>query len=202
MKKALTGCLLVSVLVLAVGGGALWYFFLRPAWNAGSELVGAAKQWTELAQIDAQVANASDFTPPADGLIAGDTLQRFLAVQQDLEARVGARLATLEAKYREIEAQQTANGQVPSMQQAIGAYGDLFGLLKEAKQAQVDALNAQNLSLAEYRWARNQAYAALALTAMPQVPVGTDAALSANAETLRPHRELLARTLATTWLDF
>lgn len=202
MKKALTGCLLVSLLVLAVGGAALWYFVLRPGWNAASELIDTGKQWTELVQIDAQVANAEEFAPPSDGRLGGDTLQRFLAVQQDLDARIGARLATLETKYREIEAQQQASGQAPSMQQAIGAYGDLFGLLKEAKQAQVDALNAQNLSLAEYRWARNQAYAALALTAMPQIPAGTDAALTANAETLRPHRELLARTLATTWLDF
>lgn len=202
MKKALTGCLLVAVLAIAVGGGALWYFVLRPAWNAGSELLGTAAQYAELAQLDAQVANQDDFTPPADGRLDDETLQRFVAVQQDLDARVGARLATLEARYREIEAEQGASGQVPSMQQALVAYGDLFGLLREARQAQVDALNAQNMSLAEYRWAREQAYAALALAVMPQLPPGTDAALAANAETLRPHRELLARTMATTWLDF
>lgn len=202
MKKGLAGCLIVALLALVVAGGALWWFVLRPMWTAGSELIGAAQQWTELAQLDAQVGNQSPFDPPGDGRLAGETLQRFLAVQQDLDARIGARLATLETKYREIEAQQRASGRQPSLQQAIGAYGDLFGLLKEARLAQVEALNAQNLSLAEYRWARNQAYAALALSAMPQLPAGTDAALAANAETLRPHQELLTRTLATTWLDF
>jgi hypothetical protein len=202
MKKALAGCLIVALLALVVGGGALWYFVLRPGWNAASELVEAGKQWADLAQIDAQVENQGSFEPPADGRLAGDTLQRFLAVQQDLDARIGARLGTLEARYREIEAQQRASGRTPGVQDLLGAYGDLFGLLKEARQAQVEALNAQKLSLAEYRWARNQAYAALALTAMPQLPPGTDTTLAANAEALRPHRELLARTLATTWLDF
>jgi hypothetical protein len=202
MKKALTGCLVVVVLVVVVGGGAFWWFVARPAWQAGSEMVGAARQWAELAQIEQKIDNRADFAAPSDGVIPPETLQRFLAVQQDIDARVGARLGVLETKYKEIEAQQKASGREPDLQQVLAAYGDLFALIKEAKQAQIDALNAQRLSIAEYRWARNQAYAAIALAAMPQLPAGTDASLAANAEQVRPHQELLARTLATTWLDF
>jgi hypothetical protein len=202
MKKALGGCLVVALLVLVVGGGALWWFVLRPAWNAGSEMVAAAQQWTELAQLEQKVQNRDAFDAPPDGVIPADTTQRFLAVQQSIDTRMGDRLKALEAKYDELEAQQRASGREPDLQQVMAAYGDLFGLIKEARLAQIDALNALRMSTAEYRWARGQAYAALALAAMPQVPEGTDAALAANADAVRAHQELLARTLATTWLDF
>jgi hypothetical protein len=202
MKKALGGCLVVALLALVVGGGALWWFVLRPAWNAGSEMVAAAAQWTELAQLEQKVENRDAFDAPADGVIPADTTQRFLAVQQAIDARMGDRLKALETKYDELQAQQRASGREPGLQQVMAAYGDLFGLIKEARLAQIDALNAQRMSTAEYRWARGQAYAALALAAMPQLPPGTDAAVAANAEALRAHHELLARTLATTWLDF
>ncbi len=202
MKKALTGCLIVALLAIVIGGGAFWWFVARPALNAGKEMLCAAEQWAALAQIDQKIENHAEFPAPADGVIPGETLQRFLAVQQAIDARMGDQLKTLEVKYNEIEAAQKASGRDANLQEVLAAYGDLFGLIKQTKQAQIEALNAQSMSLAEYRWAREQAYTALALAAVPQTPEGTATGLAANAEALRPHHELLARTLATTWLDF
>ena len=202
MKKALGGCLVVALLLLVLGGGALWWFVLRPAWQAGSEFMGAATQFAEIAQIDMKVENRTAFTPPSDERIPADALQRFLAVQQTLQTRAGDALAVLEIKYKELEA-RTANGEKPGIGEVLGAYGDLFGLIREAKIAQVDALNAQSMSLEEYRWVRAQAYSALGLAVADNTPEQMQgSALAANAEVLRPHKDLLMKTVAMTWLGF
>lgn len=203
MKKALGGCLVVALLLLVVGGGALWWFVLRPAWQAGSEFMGAATQLAEIAQIEARVDNRTAFAVPDDGAIPPDTLVRFLAVQEALRTRVGDKLAVLEAKYRDLEARTGAQGGEPGLGDVIGAYGDLFGLLREAKLAQVEALNAQGMSLDEYRWARAQAYTALGLVGVDEIPGALqDGAVAANAQQLRDHRALLEQTAATAWLGF
>lgn len=197
MKKALGGCLVVGLLLLVVGGGAVWWFVLRPAWNAGSQFMGAATQLAEIAQIEAKVSNRAPHQAPADGAITPEAWQRFVAVQRSLQAGVGDKLAVLEARYREIEARSDGGG-APGLTDMLGAYGDLFGLLRDAKQAQVDALNAQGMSLEEYRWIRAQAYAALAVADMAP----PDGAAARNAALVRPQRELLAQTAATAWLGF
>lgn len=203
MKKALGGCLVVALLVLVLGGGVLWWFVLRPAWNAGSEFMGAATQFAEIAQIEMKVGNRTPYTPPADDTIPADALQRFVAVQQALQVQVGDKLRLLEGKYRELTARnQTQDGE-PGLTEVLGAYGDLFGLIRDAKVAQVDALNAQGMSLEEYRWVRTQAYSALGLASGDDTPTQLQgSAMATNAERVRPHRELLVQTAATAWLGF
>lgn len=203
MKKALGGCLVVALLLLVVGGGALWWFVLRPAWNAGSEFMGAATQFAEIAQIEMKVANRAPYTPPADETIPAESLQRFVAVQQMLQTQVGDKLRLLEGKYEELEARHQTQGGEPGLTDVLGAYGDLFGLIRDAKIAQVDALNAQGMSLEEYRWVRTQAYTALGLASGDETPTQLQgSAMAANADLVRPHRELLAQTAATAWLGF
>ena len=199
MKKVLGGCLIVALLALVVGGGAAWWFVLRPAWNAGSQFIGAANQLAELAQIEAKVHNRSAFSPPGDGRIPDEALGRFLAVQQSIKDRLGPTLDTLESKYRQIEADAKANGGKPGLADALGAYGDLFTLVRDAKQAQVDALNGQNLSLEEYRWIRGQAYAALAGGTLQPETSAQPTALGDNARRLAPHQELLTNTAVVAW---
>ena len=46
----------------------------------------------------------------------------------------------------------------------VGAYRDLFGVIAEAKHAQVDALNAQAFSLDEYAWVKSRFYEAAGVT--------------------------------------
>lgn len=205
MKKALTGCLLVVVLALVVGAGALWWFVLRPAWDAGSALVGAAEQWQQVAAIEEDVArDDSDFEPPADGRLSATQVQRFVAVQQAIANALGEDWKQLEAKYQALETELKTQGRDASATEAFGAWQDLSGIIVVAKRAQVDALNAAAMGLSEYRWIRGQSYAALGLAAArEQPPAGlADTALAHNAALLRPHTELLQRTMATTWLGF
>ncbi|MEJ5208683.1 MAG: hypothetical protein WDA70_03380 [Lysobacteraceae bacterium] len=198
MKKVLGGCLIVGLLLLVVGGGATWWFVLRPAWNAGSQFIGAATQMADLAKIDTQVKNRAAFTPPADGVISDAGLQRFIAVQSSVRDQVGPALATLEGKYKELQQQ----GQKPGATEVLNAYGDLFSLIRQAKQAEVDAVNAQNLSLAEYRWMRSQVYGALLREGMDgaRKQGGEKVSTDPNLQRLSQHRELLAQTAVMAWL--
>ena len=198
MKKVLGGCLIVGLLRLVVGGGATWWFVLRPAWNAGSQFIGAATQMADLAKIDTQVKNRAAFTPPADGVISDAGLQRFIAVQSSVRDQVGPALATLEGKYKELQQQ----GQKPGATEVLNAYGDLFSLIRQAKQAEVDAVNAQNLSLAEYRWMRSQVHGALLREGMDSARQqgGEKASADPNLQRLSQHRELLAQTAVMAWL--
>lgn len=198
MKKMLGGCLIVGLLLLVVGGGATWWFVLRPAWNAGSQFLGAATQIADLAKLDSQVKNREPFTPPADGVISDAGLQRFIAVQSSLRDQVGSALATLESKYKDLQQQ----GQKPSATEVLNAYGDLFSLVRQAKQAEVDAVNAQNLSLAEYRWMRSHIYGAFLRDGLDgtRQQGESSSSIDPNLKRLEPHRELLKQTAVMAWL--
>ena len=61
----------------------------------------------------------------------------------------------------------------------IGFWRDLGGLASEAKRRQVEALNEQGFSVAEYEWVREQVYLALG---MDTLAVGLDDVVSAAKE--------------------
>lgn len=201
-KKVLGGCLAVVLLLLVVGAGAAYFFVLKPLWQAGAAVMETAQQWQQVAQLEQQIKNRSPFTAPASAQLDARQVADLVAVQQALDARLGTRWQELEAKYKSLQAEQQQDGREPGLQDMFVAYADLSGLIVEAKQAQVEALNAQNLSIEEYRWLRAQALSALGLALLDGSPTGlqADPALRANAEALRPHRELLTRTAASGWL--
>lgn len=201
--KLLGGCLAVALLVLVVGGGAVYWIVLRPLWQGASALMDTAQQWQQVAQLEQQVRNREPFRAPADARLDPARVAAFVAVQQAMSERLGDRWQQLEAKYAELKASQQRDGREPGVQDMFVAYADLSGLIVEAKRAQVEALNTSGLSLEEYRWVRGQAFAALGLAAQDATPPAlAGSALQANAELLRPHRELLVKTAASAWLGF
>jgi len=201
--KLLGGCLVVALLVLVVGAGAVYWVVLRPLWQGASALVDTAQQWQQIAQLEQQVSKREPFREPAEARLAPAQVAAFVAVQQAMAAQLGDRWQQLEAKYAELKASQQRDGREPGVQDMFVAYADLSGLLVEAKRAQVEALNAQGLSLDEYRWIRGQSFAALGLVAQDaSTPALAGTALQHNAELLRPHRELLVKTAASAWLGF
>jgi hypothetical protein len=161
MKKGLVGCLVVGLLLIVVGGGAAYWFVLRPMWNAGSALVDNAKGLAAVAQVEQTVSNKAPFTAPADGRLTLAQAQSLVAVLNAMQSALGKDMDTLKAKYDAIEAEQKAKGRDANAQEMLGAYSDFSGLMLKAKQAQAAALNQQNMSLEEYHWVRGQAYAAL-----------------------------------------
>jgi hypothetical protein len=156
MKKGLVvGCAAV-LLLLVVAGGFAWFKVLGPAFKAGSELVGMARQAERLIRLNDDIRNQSPYTPPADGVLSPAQVDAVLGVQRHIRAGMAQRLGELEQRYKALEADIKASGRQPGIGELAQAYGDLFGLLVEAKRLQVEALNRQGVSLAEYEWARAQ----------------------------------------------
>lgn len=154
MKKLVIGCGLGLVLFTVAASAAFYYFVYRPA----KTFVGSMAQMGEVAELDATVANTQAFAAPTDGALTPAQVTRFVAVQEALHARMGARAAALETKYKDIEARRGQGD--ASLTEVAGAYKDIFGVIAEAKRAQVEALNAQRFSLEEYAWVKARFYEA------------------------------------------
>lgn len=152
MKKIAIGCGLAVLLLGIAGAAGVYYFVYKPA----RTFVSSMSQIGEIAELDAKVTNTAAFTEPGDGALTEAQVTRFAAVQEQMHTRLGARTAELEAKYKALD-QRT---DTPGVAEAMGAWRDLLDIVAEAKRAQVDALNAQRFSLAEYGWVKSRFYEA------------------------------------------
>jgi len=156
MKKLAIGCLVVVVL-FAVGGGIAGYWLY-------SKARGYIAQFQALEKLDKNVTNVAAFTAPANGELTDDMVRRFVAVQERMSARLGARVAEMKAKQDAFQKRQEAESRQPSASEAIAVVSDMMKLILEGKAAQVDALNEQRFSLEEYAWVKGQVYRAAGMT--------------------------------------
>lgn len=154
MKKFAIGCLLAFVL-LAMGAAIVGYLGLRYLRSAISETGGMASA----TEMEKAVQNTTPFEAPASGELTEDQVRRLVAVQQAVRERMGTRFSELETKYKDVADRPKPS--LPDIPRLVAAYRDLLGLWAEAKKTQVEALNAANFSLDEYRWVRRQSYRAL-----------------------------------------
>lgn len=212
MKKGLIGCLVVFLIVVIGAGYAAYRFLYLP----GKAYVESFAQLKVVPELNAQVQNQATFVAPADQKLASADLERFLRVQRTIRTRLGARLTELENKYKMLDSQNRESAEQPSVTEAFNAFRDLAGLYVEAKRAQVDALNAEGLSLAQYEWTRNRAYEAAGMPvdlsiqeALNDIAAGktpTDTAVEeaapatavpeANRTLVAPHAEELSQGVA------
>jgi hypothetical protein len=146
------------VLVAIAASAGFYYFVYRPA----RTFVASMSQLGAVAELDAKVVNTRSFTVPADDTLTEAQVKRFVAVQESLHTRLGTRAAELQAKYKAID-ERKESGKV-ALTDLVGAYQDLFGIIAEAKRAQVEALNAQAFSLDEYGWVKSRFYEAAGVT--------------------------------------
>jgi hypothetical protein len=158
VKKLVTGCGLAMVLAAIAATAGFYYFVYRPA----RTFMASMSQLGEVAELDARVANSRPYTAPGDDTLTDAQVKRFVAVQESLHARMGTRATELQAKYKALD-ERKESGSV-ALSDLVGAYRDLFGVIGEAKRAQVDALNAQAFSLDEYAWVKSRFYEAAGVT--------------------------------------
>lgn len=159
MKKTLFGCLILFVLV-AVGGGYAAYRFL---YLPGKAYVEGFAQLKVLPELNAQVRNQAEFAAPAGNVLTPEGVEQFMRTQRAVRSALGVRLNELETKYRTLGERMKSEGDKPSLNETLNAFKDLASLVIEAKRAQVDALNAEGLSLAQYEWTRARVYEAAGL---------------------------------------
>jgi hypothetical protein len=156
MKKLVVGCLVVGGL-LGVAGAAGSYVVYRKVRSGVSRFA----QLATVRDLEKSVRNQAEFTPPASGELTPRQLERFLEVQQGVRQRLGRSVDELERKYRsQLEKKEATAADLPAL---VSAYGDLAAGFVDGKRAQVEALNQTGFSLAEYRWVRTQAYAAIGI---------------------------------------
>ena len=98
-------------------------------------------------------------------------MDRLLAVQQAVRARLGTRADEVYRRYRRyfepVDGEAAWRGRaVDSAMVGLRLSLDLVGIFMDGKRAQVDALNRAGMSLEEYRWTRSQAYGAIGVPFM------------------------------------
>lgn len=157
MKKLVIGCGLALVLFAIAASAGFYYFVYRPA----RTFLASVSQIGELAELDAKVTNSQPFTAPGDDTLNEAQVRRFVAVQESLHTRMGTRATELQAKYKAIADRKDSG---VAFTEVVGAYRDLFGIINEAKRAQVEALNAQSFSVDEYAWVKSRFYEAAGVT--------------------------------------
>jgi hypothetical protein len=207
MNKTLGGCLVAALLLAIAGGAALWFFVLQPAAVVADRALDGARegiaQVTDLGrtvarmrELEAGVRTSGPYTAPADGGLTAAQVDRFLAVQSAVLAALGAAAPS---------GAITATDGIGAVSEAAGALRALARLGETglaAKQAQVDALNAQSMSLDEYRWIRERASAALVAGGVSLAVGGTAVvggeALGRAAEAAQRLGEVAQRTSEAT----
>ena len=154
MKKLAIGCGLV-VLVTCVAAAAAAYYVFRQVSSAVTQLA----ELSQAPELERGIRNRSVFVAPPSGELSDAQVEKLVRVQSEVRARLGARIAEFEAKYRTLAAKESAT--VADAPAVLRAYSDMAAAWLDAKRGQVEALNAAGLSLDEYRWIREQAYRAL-----------------------------------------
>jgi hypothetical protein len=162
VRNVVLGCAVVLLLAVIAGGVAFYYF----VWTPGRALIASGTEafatLEELGRLEEGIEDRSPYTPPADRRLTAAQVDRLMAVQQSVRGDLGSRFEELEARYDS----RTGGDAEPSIREVLGFWRDLGGLATEAERRQVEALNAEGFSLAEYEWVREQAYLALGMEAL------------------------------------
>lgn len=162
MKKIAIGCGILLVL-LVIGGAIGTYFVVNKVKSTVEEFASLAS----VPDIEREITNRAGFAAPPSGELSDEQVSRYIRVQEHMRTHLGVRFDELNSKYQDLSRRMNAQqGSVLDAPEIIGAYRDLAKTYVDAKRAQVQALNQHGFSLNEYRWVRQQAYAALGVPIM------------------------------------
>jgi len=226
MRSLFSGCLLFLVVVGIAVGGLLYvgYRSVRPYVEGVSDLVAQVRSLEALGDA---VANRTPFTAPASGELTAAQVDRFLAVQREVQAQTGRRWKAMSDRLMVWERDEH-EGSVPPPGAKVNPDTDLLlsqlgQLLYDTRVTQVAGMNAQQFSVDEYAWVRHQVYAAAGLQvaehlewhemldilrrsagmATPDATAPPPAAVpDANRQLVTPHLETLKADLPYAMLGF
>lgn len=201
MKRPLIIGILVFIFLLIGGGGALAYVYVvRPAMST----VNAARDLAQIQQLENRVRDRSVYAAPGNGVLEAAQVERYLSASRSIVAGLKGQLGRLEDRYEQIEVE----GRDPNLRELARAYADILRLVVDAKELQVEALNANDFSLSEYAWVRGQVIRAAGfetyqvdLTALANDSSNTAVrelsatVPTANVELVRPYAEELEEML-------
>lgn len=151
MKRLAIGCAIVAALA-AFGFGIASCVLYSVAQRATTRYSPLAI----LPALNDRIRNRAPFQEPAEGLLEARQVEAYAAVQLSVRERLGLRARDLDSAFRRLAPALEQQGALPELRHPSGSWRDILPLVIEAKQLQVDALNASGLSLPEYLWIRRQ----------------------------------------------
>lgn len=157
-KKIVSGCL-GTFLVLVIIIGALIYSFLYVPIRRAMVTLETIQQANE------RIENKEEYDIPQGGFLDATQVQRFVSVQERISSDLEPKMADMKEKYDTLG--KELEGREPKLREIFRAWQDVLQLLADAKNIQVDALNAEGFSLGEYRFVRQAFYLALGLDLLP-----------------------------------
>jgi hypothetical protein len=208
MKKTAVGCsgcaIFVILLALVVGGAAYWFI---------SPIFKSFQQFEDIGKLNARIENRQPFQAPTDFSLTDRQVQSVVTVQRAMYDELTNRFQAIRERIEEIEKKTGPGGNIGPIEgiQILRSLGEVTGILKEAKLVQVQALNQQRLSLAEYEYIRNTILATMGggtilnigdlrgavlqgEAPVVETPTLTPAQIEANRAVLAPYQEQLSET--------
>ena len=162
MKKVLGGCLALVLIGVVALGLALFYGY-RAARPMIDNARGMLEQGREIASLSDRVTNKADYVPPATGELSESQVQRLLAVHAHVRQALGPRWSELQTRAAAVESKAREGGRDLSFTEIGAMLSEFGGLLREARRAHVDALNAEAFSSREYSWVKLRVFEAAGL---------------------------------------
>jgi hypothetical protein len=159
VKKVLVGCLIVLVIAMFGFGGACYYAFrwAQPMIQSTGDYLERARQ---MARLGDRLQNRAPYVPPSSGELTASQVDRFVAVQTRVRDELGAQWTEIETKSAQIREKTQNNQRELTFAEFTSVLSDISNIYMAARRAQVDALNVQRFSDAEYTWVRNRMYEA------------------------------------------
>jgi hypothetical protein len=159
VKKLAIGCLVILLIGMAAGAVGLYWVYraARPMIESAGQYMTRAK---ELASLGDRIADKSSFRAPDDGALNPSQVTRFLAVQRSVQKTLGNRWTELQKTADDLQKRLERDSANVSLADISSFLSNAADVSLEARRAQVDALNAQKFSAAEYRWVRVRVYEA------------------------------------------
>jgi hypothetical protein len=119
------------------------------------------------------------FTPPPNGELTLQQVERFMAVQSRVRTDIGGKWDQIEKKSAEIKAKaQGDQGRDMTLGEFTSVFSDIATIWLDARRSQVLALNTQRFSESEYDWVRKQVYEAAGVNLAGEIDLSQIEALA------------------------
>jgi hypothetical protein len=168
MKKLLAGCLIVVVLMVVVAGVGAYFLWraAKPVYDSARQMADNVSHLSDVVALEDKLANTAIYSGPESGELTPSQLERFLRVQAHVRRTLGERAEAFREKYKELGTTRPDGTEVPpTLPQLIAGLSDMSQIYLDARRAQVDALNTEKFSRAEFSWVRLRVYQAAGIEA-------------------------------------
>jgi hypothetical protein len=169
VKKILAGCLIV-VVIAAIGFGVAAFYayrFVKPAITNASSYMDKAR---EVSRLGEDLKIKTPYTPPANGELTNQQVERFIAVQSRVRSDLGGKWDQIEKKSAEVKAKaQSDKGKDMTLTEFTSVFSDVANIWLEGRRSQVFAMNTQRFSETEYDWVRARVYEAAGVDLVDEI---------------------------------